>query len=211
VRIATLAERGAPIVWDRTQKVLLYRPAQGCALAGPLHFPLDKPIRRAGVRIDRSCLSHLIHLRYAFASARRAAGLHCAVPPHFSPAAAFRSPLAARDKHDGFRVSLARTAGALVRQQVLWEHWGVGNPPTQDVLRVPISGHGLRGWSSGGACSASVRFAGLRCLPYRRVKQLKGCADWATSPGKSNGIRETALLPPGPIRHLPQERLGERA
>ena len=37
------SRRGASMVWDRTQKVLLYRPAQGCALAGPLHFPLDKP------------------------------------------------------------------------------------------------------------------------------------------------------------------------
>jgi hypothetical protein len=76
-----------------------------------------------------------------------------AVPPGFIapclPTSAPQPPFGAlwlhEIKHDGFRVSLARTAGALVRQQVLWEHWGVGNPPTQDVLRVPISGHGLRG------------------------------------------------------------------
>jgi phosphoglycolate phosphatase-like HAD superfamily hydrolase len=41
------------MVWDRTQKVLLYRPAQGCALAGPLHFPLDKIVHKVATLLRR--------------------------------------------------------------------------------------------------------------------------------------------------------------
>jgi hypothetical protein len=47
------SRKGAPMVWDRTQKVLLYRPAQGCALAGPLHFPLDKTVHKVATLLRR--------------------------------------------------------------------------------------------------------------------------------------------------------------
>jgi hypothetical protein len=53
--------------------------------------------------------------------------------------------------YDGFGVIACKDKDrwGLVRQQVLWEHWGGGDPPTQDVLRALISGHGLVGRSSG--------------------------------------------------------------